>query len=57
VEAMVLILERCKVVAEPAAASTLAGLLSGRVSLRHGSTVVCVLSGGNIDRERLKALL
>jgi threonine ammonia-lyase medium form len=57
VEAMVLILERCKVIAEPAAASTLAGLLSGRVSLRQGSTVVCVLSGGNIDRERLKALL
>ena len=57
VEAMVLILERCKVLAEPAAASTLAGLLSGRVSLPQGSTVVCVLSGGNIGRERLKALL
>jgi threonine ammonia-lyase medium form len=57
VEAMGLILERCKVVAEPAAASTLAALLSDRVSLPQGSTVVCVLSGGNIDRERLKALL
>jgi len=57
VEAMVLILERCKVVAEPAAASTLAALLSSRVSLPQGSTVVCVLSGGNIDRERLRALL
>jgi threonine dehydratase len=57
VEAMGLILERCKVVAEPAAASTLAVLLSGKVSLQRGSTVVCVLSGGNVDRERLKALL
>jgi threonine ammonia-lyase medium form len=57
VEAMGLILERCKVVAEPAASSTLAALLSGRVSLPRGSTVVCVLSGGNVDRERLKALL
>ena len=57
VEAMGLILERCKVLAEPAAASTLAALLSGKVSLLRGSTVVCVLSGGNIDRERLKALL
>jgi threonine dehydratase len=57
VEAMGLILERCKVVAEPAAASTLAALLSGKVSLPRDSTVVCVLSGGNIDRERLKALL
>jgi len=57
VEAMWLIMERCKVVAEPAAASTLAALLSGRASLSPGSTVVCVLSGGNVDRERLKALL
>jgi len=57
VEAMGLILERCKVVAEPAAASTLAALLSGKVSLPQGFTVVCVLSGGNVDRERLKALL
>ena len=57
VEAMGLILERCKVVAEPAAASTLAALLSGKVSLPQGCTVVCVLSGGNIDRERLKTLL
>jgi threonine dehydratase len=57
VEAMGLILERCKVVAEPAAASTLAALLSGKVSLPQGITVVCVLSGGNIDRERLKTLL
>ena len=57
VEAMWLILERCKVVAEPAAASTLAALLSGKVNLPQGSTVVCVLSGGNVDRERLKALL
>jgi threonine dehydratase len=57
VEAMGLILERCKVVAEPAAAATLAALLSGKISLPRGSTVVCVLSGGNIDRERLRALL
>jgi threonine dehydratase len=57
VEAMGLILERCKVVAEPAAASTLAALLSGKINLPRDATVVCVLSGGNVDRERLKALL
>jgi threonine ammonia-lyase medium form len=57
VEAMGLILERCKVVAEPAAAATLAALLSRKVSLPGGFTVVCVLSGGNVDRERLKTLL
>ncbi len=57
VEAMGLILERCKVVAEPAAAAPLAALLSGKIPLPEASTVVCVLSGGNIDRMRLKALL
>ena len=54
IEAMWLIFERCKVVAEPAAAATLAALLSGRVGLPQGATVLCVLSGGNVDRERLK---
>jgi threonine dehydratase len=57
VEAMVLILERCKVVAEPAAVSTLTALLFGRINLPRNATVVCVLSGGNVDRERLKVLL
>ena len=57
VEAMRLIMERCKVIAEPAAASTLAALLSGKANPPRGCRVVCVLSGGNIDRERLKALL
>jgi threonine dehydratase len=57
IEAMGLILERCKVVAEPAAASTLAALHSGKINLPQDATVVCVLSGGNVDRERLKVLL
>lgn len=57
VEAMRLIIERCKVIAEPAAASTLAALLFGKIKVRPGSTVVCVLSGGNISHERLKSLL
>lgn len=57
VEAMRLILERCKVLAEPAAASSVAALLSGRIDIPRGATVVCVLSGGNIDMERAKTLL
>ena len=57
IEAMGLIMERCKVVAEPAAASTFAALLFKKVKVEPGSTVVCVLSGGNISRERLKTLL
>ncbi len=56
-EAVGLILERCKVLAEPAAAASVAALLSGMTGLPRGATVVCVLSGGNADRDRLKALL
>ena len=57
IEAMLLIMERCKVVAEPAAAATLAALLYGKTQVSPGETVVCVLSGGNIDRARLRELL
>ncbi|MAF53956.1 MAG: pyridoxal-phosphate dependent enzyme [SAR202 cluster bacterium] len=57
VRAMKLILERGKVLAEPAAASTYAALLSDKVVTRQGETVVCVLSGGNIDAARLVELL
>jgi threonine ammonia-lyase medium form len=55
--AMWLILERTKILAEPAGAAATAALLSGRLSLPSGATVVAVLSGGNVDRARLKALL
>ena len=57
VGAMRLILERAKLLAEPAAAASLAGLLAGRVEIDSGCTVVCVLSGGNVDLERLKEIL
>ncbi len=57
VRARALILERAKVVAEPAASAALAAILSGKLTLPQGATVVCVVSGGNIDAERLKALL
>ena len=57
VEAMFQIMERCKVVAEPAAASTLAALLAGKAAVPTGGTVVCVLSGGNVDRVRVGELL
>lgn len=56
VEAMWLLIERCKVTAEPAAAAGLAALLSGRVAVEPGAKVVCVVTGGNIDRTRLRAL-
>ena len=56
-DAMRLLMGRCKLYAEPAGSAAVAGLLSGRVQLRPGSTVVCVVSGGNLDFQRLKALL
>lgn len=39
--------ERVRVLAEPGASAALAALLSGRVDVRPGSTVVVVVSGGN----------
>jgi threonine dehydratase len=56
VEAMWLIMERCKVVAEPAASAGLAALIAGAVKVERGARVVCLLTGGNVDRERLKTL-
>ena len=56
IESMWLILERAKVLAEPAASATVAALLAGAVKTRAGENVVCVLSGGNVDRGRLALL-
>ncbi|MFQ5511930.1 MAG: threonine/serine dehydratase [Candidatus Krumholzibacteriia bacterium] len=55
--AMGLIIERCKVIPEPAAAAGLAALLSRRVQVAEGASVLCLLSGGNADRDLLKSLL
>ena len=57
VEAMRLILERCKLVTEPAGAAGFAALLFKKAKIPVGSRVVCVLGGGNVDAGRLKQLL
>jgi threonine dehydratase len=57
VEALQVILERCKLLAEPAGAASFAPLLFNRVRVPRGSRVVCVLGGGNVDVQRLKQLL
>lgn len=57
IDALRLILARSKLLAEPAAAAPMAGLLAGGLDIAAGATVVCVLSGGNIDLERLKSFL
>src|SRR5205823_11964546 len=56
--AMALILERCKVLAEPAGAAGVAALLSGaipRASL--AGPVVAIISGGNGDVGEVAAML
>ena len=55
--AMALLLERGKLLAEPAGAAAVAALLSGAISPPHRVPVVAILSGGNIDAARLAQLL
>jgi threonine dehydratase len=52
-DAMLLLLERKHVVAEGAGAAPLAALLSGSIPILPGSTVVLVISGGNVDSAQL----
>jgi threonine dehydratase len=48
-EAMVLLMERCKLVVEGAGAVGVAALLGGQVTAASDGTTVAVLSGGNVD--------
>jgi threonine dehydratase len=56
-QALALVLERTKLQAEPAAAAGIAALLARRCGVREAARVVAVLSGGNVDRARLRELL
>jgi len=47
-DAILLLMERCKQIVEPAGATPLAAVLSGKIDV-EGKRVVCVMSGGNID--------
>jgi len=55
--AMRLLLERAKLLAEPAGAAAVAALLAGRIPDVAGRRVVAVVSGGNVDVARLPTLL
>ncbi len=57
IEALVLALERTKLVLEPAGAAGIAALLAGCVDDLHGRNVVIILSGGNVGREPLAQFL
>jgi threonine dehydratase len=55
-EAVVWIMERCKLVVEGAAAASVAALLHGLIDLPKGSRVAAVLSGGNVNLDALRGL-
>ena len=55
-DAMLWVMERCKLVAEGAAAAPVAALLHGLVKLPARSKVAVVLSGGNLNLDQLRSL-
>jgi threonine dehydratase len=55
--AMLLLLERKRVIAEGAGAAPLAALIAGKVRIREGSRVVLVVSGGNVDTPLLDRVI
>jgi threonine dehydratase len=55
-DAMIWVMERCKVVVEGAAAAPVAALLRGLIKLPPASNVVAVLSGGNLNLDALRTL-
>ncbi len=57
VEALKLLLERTKLLVEPAGAAGLAALLQDRIAFDRERPVVVVLSGGNADLHQLAGLL
>ena len=48
---------RARIVAEPAGAAAVGALLSGAVRARPGERVVAIVSGGNVDPDRLAGFL
>jgi threonine dehydratase len=55
-EAMVVLMERCKLVVEGAGAVGVAALLGGQIKPAEQGTTVAVLSGGNVDPGLLAAV-
>lgn len=55
--ALRMLYERAKLAPEPSAAAGLAALLAGAVRVAPGETVACVVTGGNLDLDRLPGLL
>jgi threonine dehydratase len=55
-DAMIWVMERCKLVVEGAAAAPVGALLQNLVKLPAGSRVAVVLSGGNLNLDQLRGL-
>src|SRR6184192_275159 len=55
-DAVIWVMERCKLVVEGAAAAPVAALLHGLVTLPPGSRVAVVLSGGSVNLDQLRSL-
>jgi threonine dehydratase len=55
-EAMLWVMQHCKLVVEGAAAAPVGALLQGLVKLPPGTKVCCVLSGGNVNLDQLRGL-
>lgn len=55
-DAILLLIERCKQIVEPAGATPLAAVLSGKIDV-EGKNVVCVMSGGNIDVSFVQSII
>lgn len=55
--ATALVLERCKILLEPAGAAGIAALIEARAPYKPDDQVVVVASGGNFDLQRLKQVL
>jgi len=56
-QAMRLLYARAKLACEPAGAASTAALLTGKVDVEPGSTVVAIVSGGNADPKVAAAIL
>lgn len=57
VEALGIILDRGRLLVEPAGAAAVAALLSSKIPQAGGKRVAAILSGGNVDRDKLLRLL
>jgi len=55
-DAILQLIERCKMIVEPAGATPLAAVLNGKIDVK-GKNVVCLLSGGNIDVSFVQSII